>query len=641
MVEAQVTTATVYGLVLDPSAATVPGAEVVLQNPLTMTTMSGKTNERGEFTLAFLPVGTYTISITAPGFKTYSETGLQLAAGGKRAINFTLELGSQSETVSVSAARPLLQSSSAEQNLTIERLRIADLPLLNRDFSKLVNLGAGVITGSSRTEMGNNASSGQGTKVSINGLAPNSFTFTIDGIDGSSDPLSPSIAQYQNFNYIKGVSIEAIDEVQVAKDIFSAEISSAASGNVNVITKGGTNELHGSAFDLYRSGGLNARDPFLPRAAPLVFHQFGGSLGGPFIKDRLFFFGVYEGYRQTSQTSVNGNVLTEDFRRRALAAIPAYRPLLELFPLPNQPHTATAATGFYQGAGAERRYDNHGTLKIDWNARSTDFVSFRVTRAQPFRSQPRVVASNPRVWDCMNYSVAASLTHATSRRSLQTRFGRNFSDFIRTDGTYERGLPGVSVLGVSHSAESLPTDGPSTTVEETVAESVGRHSFKYGGIYQLRQGGFADNQIPVYTYVTADEFLANNPTQIQFTLGAPKIHLARWHVGGFFQDDIRLTNRLMVNLGFRYDYWSVPKEKEGRLFNRDGPFGPLRPSDSMMKRRSEQCLSPVGIRVVSWFQPLDGGARRRRCICNRNPLSRPDFAGQGGGPERAFSGYCE
>jgi len=582
VMQAQVTTATVYGLVVDPSGSVVPGAAIRIHNATTATIKTAIANEEGEFTVAFLPVGIYAVVTTAPGFKTYSESGLQLTAGQKLALNITLELGSHTETVSVSGERPLVQASSAEQNITIEQIRAGELPIINRDFTKLINLGAGVMTGSSIQDMGDNVAARQGTKAVVNGLAPNSFTFTVDGIDGSADPLSPSIAQYQNFNYIKGVSVEAIEEVQIAKNIFSAEISNAGSGNVNVITKGGTNELHGSVFELYRSKGLNARNPFLPEKTPLVYHQFGASLGGPFVKNKLFFFGVYEGYRQTSQTDVNGNVFTEYFRRLAASAVPAYQGLFDLLPLPNQPHNPLASTGFFQGTGVEDRYDNHGTIKTDWNVRSTDFVSFRFTRAQPFRSQPRIAPNNPQFWDGRNYSAAASVTHATPTRSLQIRFGLTSAAFTRGDATYDLPVPGVSVLGVSHNAASSPSDGYLTSFEETIAESHGRHSLTYGAIFQRRKAGFTDNEQPIFTYVTADEFLANTPTRVQFTLGAPRVFLGRWHLGGFIQDDIRVTKNLMVNIGTRYDYWSVPKEAEGRLFNRDGPFGPLRPPDSII-----------------------------------------------------------
>ena len=143
---------------------------------------------------------------------------------------------------------------------------------------------------------------------------------------------------YQNFNLVKTVSLEAISEVQVAKGIASAEIANTMSGNVNLITKSGTNDFHGSLFENYQGGAFQARPQFLTTKPPVVFNQFGGSVGGPIIKDKLFFFGVYEGYRQKRADDVQGSVPTQEFRAQMIAAVPAYKPFFDLNPLPNQPY---------------------------------------------------------------------------------------------------------------------------------------------------------------------------------------------------------------------------------------------------------------------------------------------------------------
>ena len=283
--QAQVTTATVYGRVLDPTGAVVPNAEVIASNQATAAEFNTVSSAAGEFTIAFLPAGTYTITIASEGFKTYQETDLTLASGQRHNASFTLEIGVTTETVTITSSAPLMNTVNAEQDISLNTNQVAELPMINRDITGILTLG----TGASLTD--------GGWTLSINGLAPRGFTMTVDAVDAVPDAEFAGLSLYQNFNFIKGISVEAVQEVETSKNIFSAEVGHTIAGNVNLISKSGTNQFHGSAFEMYQSGGLHANNFLVGTKAPLVYHQFGGSIGGPIKKDELFFFGVYEGYR--------------------------------------------------------------------------------------------------------------------------------------------------------------------------------------------------------------------------------------------------------------------------------------------------------------------------------------------------------
>jgi len=568
----QVTTATIYGNVLDPSGAAVAQAAVSATNELTSASFNATSDERGEFTLTFLPVGPYTLSIKAPGFKEQKQTGLELTGGQRLRTNYTLAVGEVTENVTVTAEAALLNTVAAEQREGITERQTKELPLFRRDWTNLVNIGTGVAT---------NSTTGG---VSLNGLPPASFRLTVDGTDASGDPELPSLSMYQNFNLVKTVSLEAISEVQVAKGIASAEIANTMSGNVNLITKSGTNDFHGSLFENYQGGKFQGRPQFLTTKPPVVYNQFGGSVGGPIIKNKLFFFGVYEGYRQKRATDVRGTVPTQEFRAQAIAAVPAYKAFFDLNPLPNQPYPTGSNTGVFQGAGSNDASDNHVVARGDYHLTDNNLISGRYTRGRPFQQQPRFSEFNPRDFNGTTEAVTASFTHTRTVFSSETRFGYTKNDVRRVDGIYDTGVPGiVGNLGFGFSGETLFKGGSTTSLEEVLALTRGRHSIKLGGLFMRFRAGRDNIESPEIRYFNLADFLADIAGQAQVTYGVNPFSMRQWQTGYFIQDDFKVRSNLVLNLGIRYDYFSVPNERDGRLFNRSEPFGfgSLRPADSI------------------------------------------------------------
>ncbi len=567
---AQVTTATIYGTVLDSTGAAVPSAIIKIVNAGTGASSQATSGGEGEFTSTFLPVGRYDITVEAKGFKTYKQSGLDLTAGQRLPLEARLDVGNLTETVAVTAEAPLLNTTTAEQRNNLGTDEVRELPTARRDWTNLLRIGTGIST----------AGSGG---LTLNGLPPASFRLTVDGTDAEGDPELPSLSMYQNFNFVKGVSLEAISEVNVAKGIASAEISNTMSGNVNLITKSGTNEFHGSLFENNQTENFAARNQFSATKAPIVFNQFGGSLGGPVIRNKVFFFGVYEGYREKAFRPINGNVPSAEFRTRALAAVPAYKPYFDMFPLPNTPTAPGAVTGFFQGNGSNTSTDNHAIARGDYHINSANLLSVRYTRGRPFRDQPRVT-TNFRTFEGLTETGTLSHTHIRSTFSNEFRFGYNRNDVRRLDNIFTLAVPAIGGnLGFSDGGETLFKGGSTKSFEDVVAMTRGRHSIKFGGLYNRRIAGRDNIEQPDIRYATVDDFLANRPLQAQVTWGVNPFLIRNWGLGFFAQDDFRVNRRLILNLGVRYDYVAVPNERDGRLFNRSAPFGfgALRPADSV------------------------------------------------------------
>jgi hypothetical protein len=561
---AQVVTATLYATVTDPNGAVVPGAHVTVTNVERGSTLTRDTSDLGEAAFSSLPIGEYLITVEANGFKTLKRSGITLSAGQDMRLPLALEIGQLAETVVVKAETPLVNTANAEQRSNLEAVRVEELPVSRRDWTNLLNLTTGAQAGDS--------------SVRLNGLPPASLRITVDGVDATQDNEQPSFAMSGGFNNIKGVSTEAIAEVNIAKGIASAEIANTMSGNVNIITKSGTNNIHGSLFWLNNVEDLNARNQFLRNKPALVYNQFGGSLGGPIIRNKIFFFGAYEGYRQRGFQALNSQVPTAEFRQRVSAATNIYDKMFSVFPLPNQPYAPGSITGAWIGAGGEQGSDDHATIRGDYNVTGAAILTMRYTRSRPFRLRPNVVAVNNRTWEGAVEQGTTNLTYARPSWTSETRFGFNYNRVPRVDHYWDLtasdpSYTGISGLGFSVGGELNAREGYTWSIEESVGKQIGRHALKLGGIFMQQHARRTNVETPSLTYSSEADMIGNIPNAVQVTLGLREFDLHFNTLGFFFQDDFKITPRLVINMGMRWDYFSVPKERDDRLFNRAQPFG--------------------------------------------------------------------
>ncbi len=609
----QVTTATFYGTVADSTGAVVPGATVTFVNEGTASSQQKITSASGEFAFDLLRVGSYSIRIEAQGFKAFTSKGVALAAAQHVRRTFTLEVGAVSETVNVDSSTPLVNTVSAEQRESIDGKVVAEVPLSRRNYTNLLSVGTGVTVSNAGSAPGHGNRDGG---VRLNGLGRSATTFTVDGTDANGNAEGRSGALFTNFNYIDTMSIEAVQEVQVVKGIIPAEYGQALSGNVNLISKSGTNSLHGSLFENFQAENLNARNQFLTYRAPMTFNQFGGSLGGAVKRDRIFFFGAYEGYREASSSFLAGNVPTPRFRGELISRQPQFKPALDATPLPTEPHAATADVGFYQAARPARAHDNHAVIKGDFRVSNNSNLALTYTRGRPYRDEPMIYTSNNTEFHGWQERGTASFVTGGPAWTSETRFGYNKQDLETFDSFLGKGVPEDTLygrryasissnLGFSTPASQIWTQyGPGVSFEQKIGWHRGQHSYKFGGDFFFRTGGRVKVNNPVISYLGREDLLNDVPNSMNYTFGMPYYNGNSHEIGFFAQDDWRITPKLVINLGVRYDAYSAivargidPKSGAG-LFNLDGlrdnkfTFGPFRDPEHPYNNDSGVNLGP-------------------------------------------------
>ena len=597
-VTAQVTTATFYGIVNDATGAVVPGAMVSLTNVGTSEVYRKVSDASGEFGFQFLPVGTYTLRIEAQGFRARETSGITLTAGQQTRQTYQLDVGAVTETLKVEGSAPLLNTVSAEQQQSIDSTTAKELPLARRDFSGLLKLGTGVSTATNGT-------------VRMNGAGEAGTNFSVDGTAASGNTEGRTYSTYGNSGYIQIMSLEGIAEVQTVKGVAPAEYSDALGGQVNLITRSGTNQWHGSLFENFQAENLNARNQFLTKNVPLTFNQFGASSGGAIRKDKIFLFGDYEGYREHSTPIVQGTVPTQIIRDQLLAALPSYNLVLAPMPLPNQPTAAGATTGTYLSAKSSQKSDNHVDMKGDFILGAAGRLSLSYSHGRPYYQLPTIFlnGSNDRSFNSVEERGGASYTTGGASWTSETHFGYAISDIQRLDALFNvknplnsteqfafgQRLPLVTTsLGWgTASSELWSVTGPTWSLNSKISKQIGKHSLKFGGDYTHQCCSRTDPQNPEFHYATLAQLLSNTPTTVIANFGNGLYTADLHHFGFFAQDEYRIRTDLVLDIGLRNDSYSNlvvhPLGSQGAgtgFYNPDGILdssfhvGPVRPQDS-------------------------------------------------------------
>jgi hypothetical protein len=302
---AQVDAGVINGVVQDSSGAAVPNAKVTLLNTDQGITLETTTGSAGEYVFSPVRIGHYTVTVTAPGFSTTTQQNLTVTVGQHLLVDVKLSLGAASQTVQVTAAPPQLQTDEASVGQVVNQHTLNSLPLNGRNFTFLAQSAAGVNTPQADTR--GNAASGA---FSANGLRPAQNNYLLDGIDNNSN----AVDFLNGTNFVILPPLDAIQEFKVQTADFSAEQGRAAGAILNATIKSGTNSIHGAVWEFFRNDVLDAADWFEnnsnTKKGELRQNQFGASIGGPIIKDKLFYFGDYEGFRRVQGTVLTGSVPT-------------------------------------------------------------------------------------------------------------------------------------------------------------------------------------------------------------------------------------------------------------------------------------------------------------------------------------------
>ncbi len=629
---AQTTFASITGTVTDPSGALVPDAKVAVTNQAEGTVREILTGTTGVFTVPNLAIGAYRLQVTATGFSPYERTGLVLSANQVLNVDVRLALAQAGTTVQVSDTGAAISTETSNISNVKTTRDLQELPLISRHggdqgFYTYVLMNPGV-----NSVPGNSLNNVQGVRQ-VTGVLP-----TMDGIAVMAYPIGPGPVQ---------PSLEGVQEVNVQLANTPAEFATPA--NFAVVTKSGTNAVHGTGFWDYNGSKLNARDFFSTRAPFRVYHNFGGSIGGPIRKDKTFFFGDYEGSREAANVVVTGNTplpawRTGDFSGLSTRVIdpltgaqfpgnviPANRinPVSQkvqdfFYPLPNF-GPAGLQSGNWRGQFPAQtgftRFDDFG-VRVDQNFAHGDKVYARVSyRRLPLTARE---SSLPPVGQRdqlrSSRSAVASWTHLFSPAVLnefRTGFTRQrnyyFPDLVGSDILKQVGIQGVTTVGI-HNVPAFNITGLTSTDQpnsqaltldtnfewtDNLSWTRGRHAMKFGfDVIRDQLGGYnypnsmygAYNFTGVYTGSAYADFLLGIPQTTQLTIPNPPRYLRGTIWSLYAQDQFKLSQSLTLNYGLR---WQL----EGPYYDRYGSIGSFDPKTGAF------VLPEAGMTHINPFYP--------------------------------------
>lgn len=602
---AQYTTTSLSGTVLDPSGAPVAGAAITVEGMDNGLHQTGASGDAGNFSFPALQVGRYQISVEKPGFAKYIQTGLNLSIGQPASVQVNLQIGNISQQISVSADAALVNTESGTVGQLINEKKILDLPLDGRQPQALLFLTAGAVN-----ETGNyclvNCQGGvyPGEQDgSVNGGGPRSVNFQMDGA-GHNDT-------YLNTN-LPFPNPDAVAQFNVDTDNLSAQYGIGAGAVVNIITKSGTNQIHGDAFEFLRNGDLNARNFFAPTQDTLKRNQYGGAIGGPILKDKLFYFGTYQGTKirsaaqgnvafvptaaqRTGDFSSSGITVTDPITGLPFAGdqIPSNRlstpaqNFLKYIPLPNGPDGKLT----YAGANVVQNDDQY-LIKINYvQSKHQISGSWFWTR---FDEPPDIDIAKQNIiaadGNGNQVTVKDLALNDTYTMTPNVVFNTWFGWTSQTGGSISGAPFSYSSLGVDIAAPTPPEiamnvngyfgigtnhDGTFNRGDYTVREDVtyqhGRNEFHFGG-QAVRISNELINTYNMSGYFAFGGSLSGNNlsdfilgTASNFTQGGGEyknLEGVLWSLYG--QDNIRVNSKLKVDIGLRWDPYFPYTEEHGR-----------------------------------------------------------------------------
>jgi outer membrane receptor protein involved in Fe transport len=571
-VAAQVGGGSVVGVITDEQDSAVPGAKVVAVNTATNGTRETLTNTSGYFEFPLLPAGTYQISVDAKGFQNSRSEKFVLNTGTHPRLDLKLKVGTVSESVNVTAEVPLVNATSTDLGVVMQTQRIEQLPLNGRNFQQLVGLQAGVLN----TPPG--VTGGRGG-IEFNGSPAYGNNLLLDGVDmsfGENNALGDSAAGTGGGgSLINTVSVEGIQEFKATGSAFSAEFGRATGGVLQVTTKSGTNQFHGTLFHFLRNNKLDANSFFNNRVGlarpPLRLNQYGGNIGGPIKKDKLFFFFNYEGAQVRRASTIQGNVPTPLLLSRVTPGIRAH---LDGLPDDYQP-TANPLLGLHRRNDARSNDENTYMSRADyrWGNHQS---SVRYNYNRQTYDEPNLRPDNRRLFP-MRYHNSVVQDTWSLRPTVynELRLGFNRTSLNRVNSTLYTQPGWVEVTGAfaSDFQSQLWFITNSFTLADNFTAVRGGHTLKMG--FEIRDNRTARVQDTNVThfYNNVDDLIADRPNNVRVTFGNPGGKLNSTNYGFFFQDDWRVNRRLQVNLGLRYEYFTPLKG--GFNIATTDPFGPF------------------------------------------------------------------
>jgi hypothetical protein len=590
---AQSPNASATGRVTDSGKAIIVGARILAVNVGTNIRYEAITNGAGEYYLPNLLPGTYRIEAEKTGFNAVIKPDVVLHVQDAVEINFELAIGSASESITVRGGEPLVQLATSALGAVVDSRTIRELPLNGRSWTDLATLQPGVAaveTQASYSAAADRGNRGFGSQLSISGGRVRENSYRIDGV---------GVNDYSNGgpgSVLGGtLGVDAIEEFSVLTANAPAEYGRTSGGVISAITRAGTNNLHGSAYEFLRNSALDARNYFDDGSTPpFKRNQFGGALGGPLWKNHTFFFIDYEGNRQStgitniatvpSAAARAGHLSTEN-----VAVDPSAQKYLTFWPLPNGPLVGGGNTGLYKFAGQQVVNENFATARLDHKLTSRDslFGTFAYDDT-PYSSPDnlgdvllgdRTTRRTAAIQETHEFSASVlnSLRFGLNREGVQNNLSAKALNPAAADLSLGA-IPGepaaqVSVGGLTPfkggAEDATRFAWSSYQLYDDASFTRGRHSLKFGVTFERMQ-----SDIEYYSYVTGlfsfgslDAFLTNKPSRLRAALPSlttPR-SLRQKLFAAYAQDDWHVLPNLTLNLGLRYEMTSVPTEPNGKI----------------------------------------------------------------------------
>ena len=608
--KAQTITGAVTGTVTDATGARVPNATVTATNIQTGVATPTQTNQDGIYSIRFLQIGRYKVGVEAPGFNKQSTSEFDLEVQQEARIDIKLTVGADTQSVTVTDTAPILNTENPTTGTTITAATATELPLQARNFSSLTTLTAGAVaTAPSNANIVGRPTYNAG--FFVNGNREQTNNYTLDGVD-----INDAIDNYINFS----PNVDAIGELHIISGNATAEYGNANGGQVVMVTKSGTNKFHGNAFWFLENTNLDANSWTNKHAGVTEIPNlnrsiFGGTFGGPVLRDKLFFFVDYQGGRQHNSTSEGDTVATAAMRAgfaptlgQTVAIVNPVATYLfahpEIYPLPN---AVTTSSINYVGTSATATENNQGDIKVDGRLTSRDNLSGRFTIGREHDGDSKV--SIPTRLGSANISpytgFSINWTHVINNNLVneaRAGFSRGRFTNLVSDPAGKLGLtgnanagipgnqiaPGLSGINISNYSLGSPSNTEPAfgnvgvqndsltnafTYGDTVSWQLGRHNLKFGVTairYQSNRnysgndgvlGHFDyDGTYSQKTYGTGDawaDFLLDQAHAFGQGSYVTKWGQRQWRDALYFQDDWKFTPDLTINLGLRWE-WDQP-----------------------------------------------------------------------------------
>lgn len=592
----QVVGGSISGTVRDASGASIAGATVEIRNTETGAARVLTSDDSGRYAAPSVPIGGYSVSASKEGFSTQTKTGIRLVVGQSAEIDLALQVGKVQQEVTVAAVPAAVELSTQQTSGLVDERQVKELPLNGRSYDELMTLNPAIVNYSVERSGGvGTSNSAVGNMFAVSGHRPQDNLFLLNGIEytGASEiNVTPGGTSGQL------LGVDAVREFNVVTDTYGAEYGKRAGGQVSIVTASGTNKVHGTVFEFLRNSAFDARNYFDQAEIPeFQRNQFGGALGGPLVRNKLFLFGNYEGFRQNLHLSDVTLVPDNEARLGYLPSSSgvetyvgvnsAVQPLLALWPVQNGPDLGSGIAEAFSNP-LQRIREDFGTTRLDYNISNKDLLFGVYTIDDSDANTPTANPLSSVVEALREQVVSVQEQHVFSPALLNTArvgfsraayaftgttpvdvpgwiAGRPIGALVVGGGTALNGASQITGAG-TNAGSNLTTARNLYTYDDHVYWTRGNHQIELGGWLQQIQSNdnLAQDQYGQASFGSLASFLQGSVSTFTSVPSPTELGWRSIEGAGFVQDTIRIKPTLELRAGFRFESTNGWNESQDR-----------------------------------------------------------------------------